>query len=207
MKKLNLKDNPLFIPDKLIRPVRALEPGQGLLCSIKAYDELTPMLLLRLLPQECDFFGIGPRNFPCNRNLRYLDYANDEMIEMVLRLKWRRLLHVNMDPGARDSRQFLELCLETERMAAGFYCPESELLAATCWEWDEDEIDWLDRNHARAKRVKKNKFEAVNRFCHGPNKREKVCIIMNQKDLFLNPDDHLVPFMELVDTSGGALSP
>ena len=200
MKKYNSKDNPLFIPDKLILPARALESRQGLLCSIKAYDELVPMLLLRLTPQEIDFFGIGPRDFPCNRNLRYLDYADDEMIEIVLRLKWRRLLHVDMDPGAGDCRRFLELCLKTGSMAAGFYCPESQLLAATCWHWDDDEIGWLDRNHARAKCLKKNNFEAVSKVHHG-HKKEKICVVTSQEGLFLNQDDHLVPFMKVVDIS------
>lgn len=87
-------------------------------------------------------------------------------------------------------------------MAAGFCCPESQLLAATCWEWDEDEIDWLHRNHARAKRLKKNEFQAVYQYCHDDKEQqEKVCTIKPQEGLFLHKDDSLISFMELIDIS------
>jgi len=52
MQKLDPKENPIFIPNTLLQPVRALESGQGLLCSVQAFDEIVPMVLLRLTSQE-----------------------------------------------------------------------------------------------------------------------------------------------------------
>lgn len=200
MKKISSQDNPIYISESFISSIHALESGQGLLCTVMAFNETVPMVLSRLTQEDINYFGVGPRNFPCNRNLRYLDYQDDEMIEFVFRLKRRRLLHVDMDPSATDCREFLALCLDTEKMAAGFYCPEMPLLAATCWQWGDDEIDWLSRNQSRAERLKANDFTNVVKICHGTNNKDRVCLIQSQNRLLPTKAINMVPFMDIVNT-------
>jgi len=141
--------------------INLLDTGYCLPGSIKLGDLIIPIITIHVHADNLKYFGIRNGKFEMIHRYRYLDYENNELIQIPIRLRLNRELVLNLDPFSSLTRRFMKEIKFRNAFGFFFICKSDKLSVCNFTSPDEEELEWISRNIERALRLEKNSMTDV----------------------------------------------
>ena len=146
-------------PFDLYNSLRGLPINNVFPCSALFNENIIGGLLLTCSSTDLKFFNVKKTNLP-QPDLKFRMINSEQrifLIEFYLLFDSNRILKIHLNPVHQNVRMFLNLLIEKQMISFHFYNKQSDLIASSYTNLDNEEMEWVTRNSKLISEIESNK--------------------------------------------------